>query len=243
MEVKTIMTAAAERVLLARADELADTAGLAGEITEIIGRARAARVDPAALAGLVTAVRLLGGDVTALFRAVRGRHRDGGRFGCDTELLEAADETGASITARARAAGALRGQAGEALRQARADAEAAGHALARAQAMPVADPCRGCHPARDCAIEAARHDLAGAREREDLAGAALEVLAPLPRTLTAALRAVRRLPGDLHDTYAAAYDLVTADPRAMPADGDFITGTAAAMATAMLAARIPGLAG
>jgi hypothetical protein len=51
------------------------------------------------------------------------------------------------------------------------------------------------------------------------------------------LRAVRRLPDDLHDTYTAAYDLATADPRAMPKDGDFITGTAAAMATAMLAAR------
>ena len=64
---------AAERALLARAHELTDTAGLAEEITTIIGRARAARVDQAALAGLVTAVRLLDGDASALFRAVRGR--------------------------------------------------------------------------------------------------------------------------------------------------------------------------
>src|SRR5580704_7326707 len=90
-EVNTIMTAEAERALLTRADELADTAGLAGQITAIIGRARAGRVDQAALGGLVTAVRLLDGEVTALFRAARGRHPDGA-FRRDADLLEAAKE-------------------------------------------------------------------------------------------------------------------------------------------------------
>src|SRR2546421_144743 len=154
MEVKTIMTAGAQRALLARADELADTTGPAGEITQTIGRAPAAP----------------------------------------------------------------------------ADAGTARHDLARAQAMTVHNPCQGCHGARDYAIGTAQRALDDAREREDLAGAALEILAPLPRTLGAALRAVERLPEDLHDTYAAVYDLVTADPKAMPGDGDFITGTAAAMA-------------
>jgi hypothetical protein len=73
--------------------------------------------------------------------------------------------------------------------------------------------------------------------REDLT-AALQGLAPLPRKLAAALRAVRRLPEDLHDTCTAACDLVTVSPKAMPRDEDFLTGTVAVMAAAMLAARI-----
>ena len=70
--------------------------------------------------------------------------------------------------------------------------------------------------------------------------AAIEIVAPLARKLAAALRAVRRVPDDLHGAYEAAYELVTADPQAMPKDGDFITGekTAAEMAARMLAARI-----
>src|SRR5260370_890001 len=145
------MTAGIERDLLARAEELADTADLAGWITEIIGWA--------------------------------------------------------------------------------------GAELARARGMPTADPCQGCHHARVGAIQAAQRELEDARERGDCAGAALEALAPLK--LPQALRAVRRVPEDLREVYAAAYDLVTRDPGAMPKDGDFITGetTPAAMAAKMLAAR------
>ncbi len=231
------MTAGIERALLARAHELADTADQAGWITEIIGWARAARVDQAALAGLVTAVRLLDGDVAALFRAVRGRRQAGGRFGRDTELLEITAEAGDEIAARAAAAGQLRRQADEALQRARAGQAAAARALSAAYAMPAADPCRGCHPAKASAIAAAQSDLDDARERGDCASAALEALAPLK--LPQALRAVRRVPEDLREVYAAAYDLVTRDPRAMPKDGDFITGetSPAAMAAKMLAAR------
>jgi hypothetical protein len=196
-------------------------------------------VDQAALAGLVTAVRLLDGDASALFRAVRGR-RDDGRFGCDTELLQAADEVAEALVARIRAAGQLRRRSDETLRQASADAEAAGRELARALAMSVVNPCRGCHAARVSAIDEAERRLQDAREREDLAAAAIEIVAPLARKLPAALRAVRRVPDDLHGAYEAAYELVTADPQAMPKDGDFITGekTAAEMAARMLAARI-----
>src|SRR5258707_6236129 len=77
------MGAETERALLARAEELADTGDLAERIIEIIGWARAARVDQEALGGLVTAVRLLDGDVIALFRAVRGRYQ-AGKFHRDT---------------------------------------------------------------------------------------------------------------------------------------------------------------
>src|SRR5690242_9877681 len=113
---------AAEHALLARAHELADTAGLAEEITTIIGRVRAARVDQDALGGLVTAVRLLDGDATVLFRAVRSRQGDGG-FGTDTELLEAADEAAQDLVVRIRAVGHLRRRADEALQRAGADVE------------------------------------------------------------------------------------------------------------------------
>ncbi len=185
------MTAAAERALLARADELADTADLAGWLTEIIGWARAARVDQAALAGRVTAVRILGGDVTALFRAVRGRHA-GGRFGRDTELLDILADADAGIDDRARAAAQLRRQASQALQRARADEDAARDQLACALAMPVADPCRGCHSAKAAAIAAAERDLDNARERASLASDTLEILAGLK--LAEALQAVPACP-------------------------------------------------
>jgi hypothetical protein len=230
------MTAGTGRALLTRAEELADTTDLAGQVNQIIARARAARVDQDALGGLVAAVRFLGGDVTALFRAVRGRHPDG-PYQHDTGLLEAVEEISGDLAAVAAAAARLQAQAGPALQQAREDEDAAGRALAAAQAMPAAEPCQGCHEARASAIEAAQSDLGDAREQAGHAGAALEILTALK--LRQALRAVRRVPEDLTETYAAAYDLATRDPRAMPKDGDFITGqkTAADMAAAMLAAR------
>jgi len=241
------MTAPVECDLLARAEELADTADLASQITEIIGWARAARIDQAALAGLVTAVRLLDGDVTALFRAVRGRHHAGGRFGRDTELLEITADAGDEIAARTAAARQLRRQATEALQRAQADEAAAARDLSAAHAMPTAEPCRGCHGAKASAIAAAHSDLEDARERAGYASDALEVLAALK--LPEALQAVRRVPEDLREVYASVYDLVTRDSQAMPEDGDFITGetSSAAMAAKMLAARarppVPAAAG
>lgn len=230
------MTAAAERDLLARADDLADTADLVGWLTEIIGWARAAHVDQAALAGLVTAVRILDGDVTALFRAVRGRHA-GSRFGRHTELLDILADAEAGLDGRARAAAQLRGQARQALHRARAGEDAARGQLACALAMPVAEPCRGCHGAKAAAVEAAQRDLDDARERARYASDTLEILAGLK--LAEALHAVRRVPEDLREVYAEAYVLVARDPGAMPKDGDFITGQAspAVMAARMLAAR------
>ncbi len=49
------------------------------------------------------------------------------------------------------------------------------------------------------------------------------------------------MPEDLQEVYEAVYDLVTQDPKAMPKDGDFITGrtSPADMAARMLAARVP----
>jgi hypothetical protein len=222
----------AERDILARAEDLADTADLAETCAAVIGSARAARVDQGALGGLVTAARLLGADVSAVLSAARGRHAG---FGRDTGLLEAADDLAGDIEDRAAVAARLRIQASSALARARADEAAACGRLAAARLMPVSRPCRGCHAAREAAIDAARADRDDARERARNAAAAAAVLAALK--LDQALAAVRRVPEDLRETYAAAYDLVTADPNAMPKDGDFITGTAAAMAAELLAAR------
>src|SRR5258708_66947 len=148
------MGAETERALLARAEELADTGDLAERIIEMIGWARAARVDQEALGGLVTAVRLLDGDVIALFRAVRGRYQ-AGKFNHDTELLEIVEEVEDDISAQAKAAARLRRQADEALQRARSDLTAARRQLAAALAMAVKDPCRGCHTAKAAAIAAA----------------------------------------------------------------------------------------
>src|SRR5258708_31298536 len=176
-----------ERALLARAEELADTGDLAMRIIEIIGWARAARVDQEALGGLVTAVRLLGGDVIALFRAVRGRYQ-AGKFNHDTELLEIVEEVEGDISDRVKAAARVRRQVDEALQRARSDLDAARRQLSRARAMHVTSPCDGCHRAKTAAIEAAQLVVVDAQERERCASGALEVLAPLklPRLPTPA---------------------------------------------------------
>src|SRR5260370_5852770 len=198
------MGAEVERALLARAEELADTGDLAERIIEIIGWARAARVDQEALGGLVTAVRLLDGDVIALFRAVRGRYQ-AGKFHHDTELLEIVEEVEDDISDRVKAAARLRRQADEALQRARSDLDAARRQLSWARAMHVTSPCEGCHQAKTAAIEAAQLLGLDAQERGNCASAALEILAPLK--LPDALRALRRVPEDLQEVYTAHYHL------------------------------------
>src|SRR5260370_24038676 len=135
-----IMGGEIERALLARAEGLADSDDLAMRIIEIIGWARAARVDEEALGGLVTAVRVLDGDVIALFRAVRGRYQ-AGKFNHDTELLEIVEEVEGDISERVRGRRPAPPPGGRGTAASPVRLDAARRQLSRARATHMTDPC------------------------------------------------------------------------------------------------------
>jgi hypothetical protein len=215
------MSAEHERRILARARELADTEGLAEEVTSILGGARSARLDPDALGGLTGAALALGADSVSAYRA------EAARFADDREFLEAVCDAEDELGGRLAAAARLRGEAHGALHEALADSSAARRQLAAAQAMATRDPCDGCHDAKAAAIAAAEAEVAECQERAALCEAAGEVLRPLAGRLQHALRRIGAVPEDLGETYAAVYDLIRRGG-VMPADGDFLAGGVAA---------------
>lgn len=212
-----------ERAVVRRAGELAeDAADIAGAVITLIGRARKARVDQAALSGPVTAVRLL--DENAAFRlmaACRGRVT-AAPYARDGDLLAHGEDIEAELDDLARTALALTAAAEAAAGRARRDADKAVRDLAAAQALPVSGECDGCHDRRAAAVDAARRDLRDAKDRCKCCTDATRMLRDL--RFREALAAMRRLPEDLAGTYEPAYDLVRADPQALPRDGDFLTG-------------------
>jgi hypothetical protein len=211
------MNAEHERALLTRAHTLTDTDDLAEEVTAILGGARAARADPAALPGLAGAALALGADSLAIYRAQAPRFAD------DTEFAAAIEETDTALTTHADQAARLRNQAHVALTAACHDLAAAHRDLAAARAMPASDPCEGCHPARHTAITAANHHITQARQRAACAQEATQILDALTHRLSRALACLRRVTGDLADTYETVYDLRHRG-HLMPKDGDWLTG-------------------
>jgi hypothetical protein len=207
------------RRLLARAHQLADAEDLAEEVTGILGGGRSARIDPDALRGLAQAALALGADSLTVYRA------EGPAYSTDSEFTDAVAEAEAKLAGRVAAVARLTEEAGAALDDAEDDLEAARADLARAQAMPVSRPCDGCHPAREAAITAARAAIADASDRAGYARDAIGVLAGASGRLRTALKWIRRVPGDLADTYEAVYDHVRAG-RVMPQSGDFLAGAA-----------------
>lgn len=215
------MSADAERALLTRAEELAETTDIADEIITLIARARRARVDQSALSGPVAAVRALDGNPFRLMAAALGR-TGLPLYRTDAALIADGDDIEDELSAREKIQAALMTAAIRAFKQARDDAERAAEALEDARAMAVKDECDGCHEARAAAIDAAIDALRDARDRAGLAKDAFRTLRRL--RFHAARAAMERLPGDLQAVYEAVYDLVATDPHAMPSDGDFITG-------------------
>jgi len=215
------MTAEHERSLVSRATDLADVSETLEDLYNLIGSARRARVDQDALRGAVAAIRHLGGNPTTMFRAVSGR-RNVRAYPDDNALLAASQDIEDTLIDRNATRTILMGLADTALRRAHDDAEQALEELHDAEALPTYDPCEGCHADRAAAIDAARAKLADARRRARLADEAIEILRPLE--FAAALAAIQQLPDDLQATYEEVYALVATDARAMPKDGDFITG-------------------
>jgi hypothetical protein len=195
-----------EARLLTRAEELDETSELAGQVTGILGGARAAGLDRDALGGLTGAALALGDDGMTIFTA-----RTGPRFPSEREFASAVVDAEDEIISRLRAAQRLRAETVAALAVARA-------ALVAAHAMPAkTDKQRA---ARDKAIAAAQHRIALCEE-------ALGILGPLVARLKHALARIRAVPSDVGETYESVYRLLRRGGE-MPFDGGWITGEGAA---------------
>jgi hypothetical protein len=191
-----------EARLLARAAERDETSELAGQVTGILGGARAAGLDPDALRGLTGAAIALGGNHVAIVTASAGP-----RFPSEREFASAVVDAEDEIISRLRAAQRLRAETVAALAAARA-------ALTAAHAMPAeTDKQRA---ARDAAIAAAQTRIALCEE-------ALGILGPLAARLRHALNRIRAVPSDVGETYESVYRLLRRGGE-MPFDGDWITG-------------------
>jgi hypothetical protein len=216
------MTAEKERQLLARATELAEDEELVEMLVLILARARSSRVEPDALKGLETAILALDGDPKPAMR-----RRYGDRFGHyvnDVAMFEAMREADAEMMEVSGEVNELDEEAQRDRRRALADRRKAETELAAAQAMKVHVPCDGCHAAREAAIATARMKIADAKERFDYATDAIEILGDEETEIPMAIGALRTVPDTYEDVYAPELELMRRDPKAMPRDGDFITG-------------------
>jgi hypothetical protein len=193
----------------ARVRELAgdDVAELAAEVIMILGQARAARLDPDALGGLVGAAFALGGDQLTIYTAgppLHTPHRD------DASFLEAVAEAADGIAEALAQAKELQREAATALASALA-------ALDEARAMPTGTDAQDTN--RAAALMEAAQRVAAARDADYAART-------LARHLERAQLRLVAVPEDLGDTYQAAYDLIRGGGR-LPADGDWLTGEGA----------------
>jgi hypothetical protein len=211
------MTADTARARLERARELDDTDDLEEEVTDVLGSARAARLDPGATRSLAWCALVLGAESLDVYRAT------GDAFPADSDMAEATDDAEAAIADRAAVvADELDGAESELAdgREAMADAR---EDLADAKAMPTHRPCDGCHGERRDAIAGGREAIAEARDWIDAAEAAIDVLTEVGRRLRRALKLIRRVLPEVGETYEQVYEHVDAG-RVLPKDGDWITG-------------------
>jgi len=236
-----------EAQLLARAEELDETSGLAGQAIAILGHGRAAGLDTHnALAGLIRAALTLDGDHLAIYQAhgtpfADERNLADALLDAEDEIMEwlaEARRTQTQAMAALAAARAALAAAGAALAAAQAALAAAGDALADAQAALTAaqaipaDTEEGSS-ARDAAIAAAQESIseaegriAEAQQRIALAEQALAILGPLTGRLRRALAHLRRVPQDLGEYYEGWYEHLRRGRQA-PYDGRWITGEGA----------------
>jgi hypothetical protein len=191
--------------LLARAEALDDDMPeVAGTVTVILAAARAARLDPDALGGLVGAALALGADQIAVYTAGSNGEPS---FADETLFAAAVSDAEDDAEDLRRAALRLRSQ----VRAARGTARLA---LAAAYLMPTRTAEQ--RAARAAAIAAAKQRIAFCNE-------ALNILAAMINRLDYALRRLRGVPAELGETYESVYTLIRSGGQ-MPYDGDFITG-------------------
>ena len=155
------MSADYERQLLARARRLTDLSDIKDAALACLGGARHAGLDPDALHGLVGCAAWLGATSLETYTAGEGwtgRHSDERHFLAHVSSIEDDIDERLGDTAR------LARQTGTALETARADLETARRQLAAARAMPIGEPCDGCHARQDAAISAAEALIAECRD-------------------------------------------------------------------------------
>jgi hypothetical protein len=199
-----------EEQLLTRAEVLDDTGDMVQSVTAVLTGAQGAGVDPAAVTSLAAAARAL--DPGASTRYDAGSKQDrhpGSRYRSDGEFLEAASEAEGDAAGRLREAGTLRDQVAAA-------EDAAQGALEAAYALPVKNPCDGCHGLKEAAI-------AGALHRIGLCDAAAAILDPLAGRLAAALQKLQQVPEDLGEAYTLVYEFIRRGGR-LPVCGRWIEG-------------------
>ena len=199
-----------EQTLLARAEVLEDAGDLVQSITAVLAGAQEAGADPAAVTSLQDAVRALDpGASTGYDTGSKEDRQPGGGYRSDGEFLEAAAEAEGDALERLREAEQLQEQLAAAM-------DAAQAALDAAYAMPVKDPCDGCHGVKEAAIAAALH-------RIGLCETAAGILDPLAGRLQAALERLRQVPQDLGEVYQLVYEFIRKGGK-LPVYGRWIEG-------------------
>jgi hypothetical protein len=184
-----------EEQLLTRAETIEDVGELVQAITAILAGAQGAGVDPAAVTSLAGAARALdpGADTRYDAGSKEDRHPGSG-YRSEGAFLEAVGQAEDDVRERLREVQQLQDQVATAL-------DAAQAALDAAYAIPVREPCTGCHGVKEAAI-------ADAEGRIGLCEAAAEIVNPLAERFRAALGHLRQVPQDLGEVYELVYEFI-----------------------------------
>jgi hypothetical protein len=208
------------RDLLTRAEVLTADGDLLDCLHDVAAGAEQAGADRAALGGLLGALRIL--EPGAVSRYDPGQADDlrvNTGYASEVEFLEGVIDAGDEVRRAHRDAAALLAsaivlldEAVLAAEQARHDLSAARARLSDAYAMPVAEPCTGCHGAKQAAIAGAETAEADAEARiggsvqvMTSAEAAIGVLEPFTAALVIVAAKLRRVPSDLGEAYELVY--------------------------------------
>jgi hypothetical protein len=184
-----------EESLLARAEMLEDTSELVEAIAVVLTGAQQAGVDAAAVTSLAAAAWALDpGASTSYHAGTRQDRWPGSGYRSDGELLEAVSGAEDDVRDRLREVEKVQQAVTTAMDTAQA-------ALDAAYAMPVKEPCDGCHSAKEAAIQAAL-------SRIRLCEAAAGILDPLAGRFRAAFCHLRRVPEDLGAVYQLVYEFI-----------------------------------
>ncbi len=215
-----------EEKLYTRAEMLEETSDLADEVAAIHAGAGSAGLDPRAVISLADAIRELdpAGSVPAYSAGSRRDRHAGGGYGSDAEFLEAISGAEEQIIIRRADVRRLQEEISGAsdaviddLDAATRDLEEARLALAAAYALPVNDPCDGCHGIKQAAIASAQAAvdqaeaaITDARRKIGILDDAAEILDALHARLTHAIESLRRVPHDLGEVYELIYEFIRA---------------------------------
>ena len=199
-----------EETFLARAQVLSETDELAETLGQVLEGLQGAGADPGATVSLQAAILALDPDEDASYDpGSPDDRRPGSGYGSDAEFIEAVHDAETALRERLRDVERLQEEIIVAL-------DAAQMALEAALAMPVKEPCDGCHAAKAAAI-------AGAERRIGLCDDATQITDPLALRLRQALGHLLQVPAQLGQVYELVYAFVSKGGK-MPVWGRWIRG-------------------